>query len=173
MGVNADSRSAGPDRILPPVTVDANGIHQPEVPVSAGFCFASRSAAGFVHAMGFLDRLTGKTDRLLSHLPVPKSPRSRPPRSTCPADPGSPTPGGIMPRLANAREKLEGKDLPGALVIYEEVLAARRSRRSRADVVLVTISDRRPSARTGMSSRSSRLVAPRMPMPRVTDRPRG
>ena len=44
--------------------------------------------------------------------------------------------GNVLPRLVEAREKLEGQDLPGAVAIYEEVLTAAGER---ADV-LVTIS---------------------------------
>ena len=44
--------------------------------------------------------------------------------------------GNVMPRLVEARDKLEAKDLPGAMAIYEEVLAGAGER---ADV-LVTIS---------------------------------
>lgn len=44
--------------------------------------------------------------------------------------------GGVMPRLAEARAKLDARDLPGALAIHEEVLAAAGNRPD----VLVTIS---------------------------------
>jgi hypothetical protein len=44
--------------------------------------------------------------------------------------------GGIMPQLAEARTRLDAKDLPGALAIYEQVLAAAGARPD----VLVTIS---------------------------------
>ena len=47
-----------------------------------------------------------------------------------------PPAGGVLPQLAIAREKLKAKELPAALVIYEEVLAGAADR---ADV-LVTIS---------------------------------
>ena len=46
------------------------------------------------------------------------------------------TAGGVMPQLAAAREKLKAKDVPGAMAIYEAVLAGAGDR---ADV-LVTIS---------------------------------
>ena len=58
-------------------------------------------------------------------------------------------------RLAQAREKLDVKDLPGALAIYEEVLAASGDR---ADV-LVTISGDLGS--TGNVAQIVELVAPR------------
>ncbi len=60
-----------------------------------------------------------------------------------------------MPRLAVARTKLEAKDLPGALAIYEEVLAAAGDR---ADV-LVTISGDLGSS--GHVVQIVELVAPR------------
>lgn len=44
--------------------------------------------------------------------------------------------GGVMPQLADARAKLGAKDLPGALAIYEQVLAAAGARPD----ILVTIS---------------------------------
>ncbi len=45
--------------------------------------------------------------------------------------------GGVLPQLAAAREKLKAKDLPAALAIYEQVLAAGANERSD---VLMTIS---------------------------------
>ncbi len=72
--------------------------------------------------MGFFDRLTGK----------------KPEPSAAPAD----TPAtGVSPtaaRLAAAREKLDLKDLPGALAIYEELLA---SGGDRADVLVAISGD--------------------------------
>jgi hypothetical protein len=73
--------------------------------------------------MGFFDRLAGKK-------PDPKPAAENAPAESAPAG------GGVMPRLVAAREKIEAKDLPAALAIYEEVLAAAGDR---ADV-LVTIS---------------------------------
>ncbi len=63
--------------------------------------------------------------------------------------------GNVMPRLVAAREKLEAKDLPGALAVYDEVLVASGDR---ADV-LVTI-----SADLGMNGHMKEiveLIAPR------------
>lgn len=60
-----------------------------------------------------------------------------------------------MPRLVAAREKLDAKDLPGALAIYDEVLAASGDR---ADV-LVTISG--DLGVTGHMKEIVELVAPR------------
>jgi hypothetical protein len=72
--------------------------------------------------MGFFDRLSGK-------------PTSRP-TPVAPTEMTAATAGGILPQLIMARERLEAKDLPGALALYEQVLAAAGDR---ADV-LVTIS---------------------------------
>ena len=88
--------------------------------------------------MGFLDRLTGKKPAPTTAPGVTASPAPQADPAAAPAVAASPaaTAGGVMPRLAAAREKLEAKDLPAALVIYEEVLALAGDR---ADV-LVTIS---------------------------------
>jgi hypothetical protein len=74
--------------------------------------------------MGLFDRFAGKT-------PDPKPAPENTPAEATPA-----AAGGVMPRLVTAREKIEAKDLPAALAIYEEVLAVAGDR---ADV-LVTIS---------------------------------
>lgn len=71
--------------------------------------------------MGFFDRFSEK------------KPAPTPPPSTPAAEPNV---GSIMSRLVAAREQLEAKNLPGALAIYDEVLATAGDR---ADV-LVTIS---------------------------------
>jgi hypothetical protein len=93
--------------------------------------------------MGFFDRFAGK------------------PASSTPGD-GTGTPSaldpsvsGVAPRLIAARERLDAKDLKGALVIYEEVLATGGDR---ADV-LVTISGDLGS--TGHIPQIIDLVAPR------------
>lgn len=76
--------------------------------------------------MGFFDRFSARKE------PSPASTSSPAP---APA-PGEGLAGGVLARLITAREKLEAHDLPAALAIYEEVLAAAGDR---ADV-LVTIS---------------------------------
>jgi hypothetical protein len=94
--------------------------------------------------MGFFDRLTGKPDS-----PAPAG-------GTVPVAPGTDAPvTGVAPRLVAARDKLEQKDLPGALTIYEEVLATAGDR---ADV-LVTISG--DLGATGNIPEIIDLVAPR------------
>lgn len=79
--------------------------------------------------MGFFDRFSSK--KPVSAAPSAPAPAAEPaaPERTAAA-------GGIMPRLQEARLKLEAKDLPGALAIYEDVLATAGDR---ADV-LVTMS---------------------------------
>jgi hypothetical protein len=62
---------------------------------------------------------------------------------------------GVVPRLAAARDRLDARDLPGAMAIYEEVLAVGGDR---ADV-LVTISGDLGS--TGNIPQIIELVAPR------------
>jgi hypothetical protein len=75
--------------------------------------------------MGFFDRLAPKkTDQ-----PSAPAPAESVPEKTAAA-------GGVMPRLTEARAKLKAKDLPGALAIYEEVLAGAADRSD----VMVTIS---------------------------------
>jgi hypothetical protein len=69
--------------------------------------------------MGFFDRSPGKK-----------------PTSSAPTEPTAAGAAAVMPQLIAAREKLEAKDLPGALALYEETLALAGDR---ADV-LVTIS---------------------------------
>jgi hypothetical protein len=95
--------------------------------------------------MGFFDRLAGKPDS-----PAPTGGNGLPFGSGI----DSPV-SGVAPRLITAREKLEEKDLPGALAIYDEVLA---SAGDRADV-LVTISGDLGS--TGNIPQIIDLVAPR------------
>lgn len=81
--------------------------------------------------MGFFDRLLG------SKPTIPATPATEAPAESLSTaeKPGLPA-GNVMPRLVEAREKLEAKDTAGAMAIYEEVLAAAGER---ADV-LVTIS---------------------------------
>lgn len=89
--------------------------------------------------MGFFDRFSAR-----------KPDQPAPAATPAPAPAATPAPvpvpaaaaekpaisGGVMPRLAEARAKLDARDLPGAMAIYEEVVATAGDR---ADV-LVTIS---------------------------------
>jgi hypothetical protein len=94
--------------------------------------------------MGFFDKLAGKPAS-----PAPGSGNGAP---STPADqPAS----SVSPRLAAARLKLEEKDLPGAMQIYEEVISTSGDR---ADV-LVTISGDLGS--TGNIPQIIELIAPR------------
>jgi hypothetical protein len=95
--------------------------------------------------MGFFDKLVGR-----------KAPSPAPSAEVKPAEEAAaPTAGGLLPRLATARERLDVQDLPGALAIYEEVLAVAGDR---ADV-LVTISG--DLGVTGHVKEIIELVAPR------------
>jgi hypothetical protein len=96
--------------------------------------------------MGLFDRMFG----------------SRPPESKAepaPAPiPETPTPaaaGNVMPRLAEARQKLEAKDVAGAVAIYEEVLAVAGER---ADVLVKISGD---LGVTGNLREITELVGPR------------
>lgn len=93
--------------------------------------------------MGFFDRFSGKNE------PATRKEATAP---AMPAEAGIP---GVTPRLVAARERLDAKDLPGALALYEEVLA---DAGERADV-LVTISGDLGS--TGHIPQIIELVAPR------------
>src|SRR3954470_5605051 len=63
--------------------------------------------------------------------------------------------GGVLPQLAAAREKLRSRDLPGAMAIYEEVLA---SAGDRADVLVTVSAD---LGTTGHVREMIELLAPR------------
>ncbi len=73
--------------------------------------------------MGFFDRSDEKKP---APLPAPAG------------HPVAPATGGVMPQLSAAREKLESKDLPAALAIYEQVLAEAGER---ADVLVAISGD--------------------------------
>jgi len=94
--------------------------------------------------MGFFDRLAGK----------PASP-AHGSENAAPAATFDASVSGVAPRLITAREKLEQNDLPGAMTIYEEVLA---DAGDRADV-LVTISG--DLGTTGHIPQIIEIVAPR------------
>jgi hypothetical protein len=90
---------------------------------STGFLFANRRPGAFLGDMGFFDRSNEKKP-----APLPAAA----------GDPIAPSAGGVMPQLAAAREKLEARDLPGALAIYEQVLA---DAGDRADVLVAISGD--------------------------------
>lgn len=94
--------------------------------------------------MGFFDRFASKKSDASPEAVVAE-----------PAASSVASGGGVIPRLTEARVLLEAKDLPGALAIYDEVLAAAGDR---ADV-LVTISGDLGS--NGQLAPIIELVAPR------------
>jgi hypothetical protein len=75
--------------------------------------------------MGFFDRFGAHKN----------SPPAAAPGDTAPAPSGG---GGVLPQLAAARGRLEAGDLPGALAIYEQVLAVAGER---ADVLVAVSGD--------------------------------
>jgi hypothetical protein len=86
--------------------------------------------------MGLFDRFSGKKPAPASASTPPPAAASVPPAAPAEVPGTVPRPGGVMPRLAQARALLEARDLAGAVGIYEEVLASAGDRPD----VLVTIS---------------------------------
>jgi hypothetical protein len=75
--------------------------------------------------MGLFDRLLGRSaspHRAQATSATPPPPAA-PVETTTPDTTAGATPGPVAPRLVAARECLELRDLPGALAIYDEVLA--------------------------------------------------
>lgn len=119
--------------------------------------------------MGFFDRFTSKkppapptppTDSAAAAsdgLPAGPTPAGRPAEPA--AGPGTAataaSAGSVKVRLADAREKLEARDLPAALAIYEEVLAGAGDR---ADVLVAISGD---LGSRGHVAEIIELVAPR------------
>jgi hypothetical protein len=95
--------------------------------------------------MGLFDRFTSKNT-----TPEPAAPKIEPV-----VEKKQPPAGGVMPLLAAAREKLKENDLPGAMALYEQVLAAAADRSD----VLVTMSGDLGS--TGHVREIIELLAPR------------
>jgi hypothetical protein len=94
--------------------------------------------------MGFLDRFRAKPPAAPVQREEPVNPA-----------PVSSSPAPVKPRLLAARERLEAKDLPGALVIYEELLATAGDR---ADVLVAVSGD---LGAHGHVAEIIELVAPR------------
>src|SRR5580698_2223803 len=88
--------------------------------VKRDFCSPTTGRDVLLGDMGFFDRSDEKK-------PAPLS-----------APASNPAAGGVMPQLAAAREKLEARDLPAALAIYEQVLA---DAGDRADVLVAISGD--------------------------------
>jgi hypothetical protein len=98
--------------------------------------------------MGFFDRLAAKkASSAPSSAPLEQAPGSTPPMGT----PSS----AVLPKLAAAREKLDAKDIGGAMAIYEDLLATAGDRPD----VLVTLSGDLGSC--GYVAQIVELVAPR------------
>ena len=107
--------------------------------------------------MGLFDRLLGRSaspHRAQTTSATPPPPAA-PVETTTPDTTAGATPGPVAPRLVAARECLELRDLPGALAIYDEVLADAGDRPD----VLVTISGDLGS--TGHVETIIELLAPR------------
>ncbi len=107
--------------------------------------------------MGFFDRFTAKkpTPSTAAPAPVAAPTLSSPSAAPFEAPTGGGTGASTKARLATARERLEARDVAGALAIYEEILA---SSGDRADV-LVTISG--DLGAHGFVAEIIELVAPR------------
>lgn len=115
--------------------------------------------------MGFFDRFASRkpADPAPNPTPVPPSETQATPEAVPPApaaaEPAVPagtlSTGGVKAQLVSAREKLEAKDLPGAMAIYEELLRAAGDRPD----VLVTLSGDLGSC--GYVEQIVELVAPR------------
>lgn len=94
--------------------------------------------------MGFFDRFSSKKPEPARNgsapapapAPVPAAPAAPAP---APQPPAAPTVANVSARLAEARARLDLKDLPGAMAIYEEVLAG--SSGDRADVLVAISGD--------------------------------
>lgn len=82
--------------------------------------------------MGFFDRFS-------SRKPEPAaSANGTPPSAPVPVPSAPAGPVGVKARLLSARERLEAKDLPGAMAVYEEILAGSGDR---ADVLVAISGD--------------------------------
>ncbi|MDF9834348.1 hypothetical protein M2103_002594 [Ereboglobus sp. PH5-5] len=108
--------------------------------------------------MGFFDRFTSRKNNSGETTPAPTpaaAPAGEEPPAPAPSSPESVLQGTIKTRLLAAHEKLQARDLPGAMAVYEELL---QTAGDRADV-LVTISADLGTA--GYIPQIIELVAPR------------
>lgn len=123
------------------------------------FRFASSRFAPLAGGMGFFDRFA--TKKPSPAQPLAASPAVEPAATPVPPAPASVTPPStssatsIAASLLAARERLDARDLPGALALYEPVLASAGDRPD----VLVTISGDLGS--TGHVEAIVELIAPR------------
>lgn len=97
--------------------------------------------------MGFFDRFS---------KPKPDSAPAPNGHGAGESAPAAAAKGGVKPQLVAAREKLEAKDLPAAMVIYEELLAGPAG--DRADVLVAISGD---LGTNGHIAEIVELVAPR------------
>lgn len=86
--------------------------------------------------MGFFDRFASK--KPAAPAPAPSAPAASNAPAESPAPPPPALAGGVLPQLAAAKARLVARDLPGAMAIYEAVLAAAGDR---ADVLLTISAD--------------------------------
>ncbi len=94
--------------------------------------------------MGLFDRFAAKNTN-----PEPGTPAADPTAEKKPAS------GGVLPQLAAAREKLKAGDLPGAMAVYESVLATASDR---SDILMTISAD---LGTTGHVREIIELLAPR------------
>ena len=102
--------------------------------------------------MGFFDRFAAKKPTTpASPAPTPSAPPAQPEQPAT----GSGTPVAVKAQLLSAREKLEMKDLPGAMALYEDLL---RVAGDRPDVLVALSGD---LGSCGYVEQIVELVAPR------------
>lgn len=110
--------------------------------------------------MGFFDRFTARKPPATpapANQPAPAEPAAAPAAPAAePSAPAATTAGPVKPRLAAAREKLDARDLAGAVAIYEELLATPAG--DRADVLVAISGD---LGSHGHVAQIVELVAPR------------
>jgi len=111
-----------------------------EAPRRVGNRIGVRDAfAWLARIMGFFDRFTGKkAPAPAPTTPLPASAPSAPTPAPASPAPAAATAGGVLPQLAAAKAHLAARDLPGAMGIYEQVLA---SAGDRPDVLLTISGD--------------------------------
>jgi len=104
---------------------------------SRGILLAQGWRVRLAALMGFFDRFAAK--KPAAPAPVTGAPAPSPAPGENPATPPAPAlAGGVLPQLAAAKARLVARDLPGAMAIYEGVLAAAGDR---ADVLLTISAD--------------------------------
>ncbi len=138
-----DCQNAGQTRNCPADTGRGAIVPRFRGGSGASILFAKGGPFALLAVMGFFDRLAGKPAS-----PAPGNENEAPSAL-------DPSLSGVAPRLITAREKLDQKDLAGAMAIYEDVIATAGDR---ADV-LVTVSG--DLGATGYIPQIIELIAPR------------